>query len=173
LKRSLFPLVLVVSLFQLTTPCLSSDNADLFRSCLTVADVEEITSLEGVTMQERFTSPSRDPGSSSSMVSRQGQVATMSLTKEFSSKDGRGVLRMTIGPAALGACSMEFERSDKSSLRDHEVSGIGDKALLASGYLVFAKGNYCVTVRATASQGKDAVSREHLIAIGERIAGRL
>lgn len=158
----------------------SNDPREMYKKCLPVKDVERITVLSGVTMQEKVQVDNAPPNSVSSPYIRRSEKATVaelqirgsSIEKVFYTKDGVKILTVKIQPLLSGMCEPEFERYDKDS-KDKESLSVGKRGITYGGRLFFSSHRYCVEIEAKPYQGKVLFTKFALIDLGNVIERNL
>ncbi len=148
MKRFLLIALIIVSLIVSSVASLAAGSSSLYGKYLTVADVEKVTGLKGVTRKE------------------------VALTLEFyNAKNEKIIEARFYGP------DFYKEEVDENKKYYTPISGIGEKAAYTLGdtpyRLTFAKGKFSVMVQTPFQSAKDPKNKDFLITICKIIAGRL
>jgi hypothetical protein len=147
MKRWLFFFIAIMILVAMIHPIFGASQS-LYEKYLTVADVEKVSGLKGVTRKE------------------------VALTLEFYNAKNEKIVE-----ARFDGSNFYKQEVDGNQKYYTLITGIGDKAAYTLGdtpyRLTFAKGKYSVMVQTPFSSAKDPKNKEFLITIGKIIAGRL
>ena len=123
-------------------------SQSLYGKYLTVADIEKVSGLKGITRKE------------------------VALTLEFYNAKNEKIVE-----ARFDGPDFYKEEVDKNQKYYTPTTGIGEKAAYTLGdtpyRLTFLKGKFAVMVQTPFQSAKDPKNKDFLIAIGKIIAGRL